>query len=144
MASSAAGHVWPALAQAWSTNPAAVMLAAAACLLGLSLSVFLFAAIPTMLVRRGVLARGARGPGPRCGCCQYLSAVKKPVTSARPTQSGTQQCTCTRPSQAFRRSARAAELLFHALHQEVPDTAAVVRLSTLDLADCIEEITGLG
>ena len=49
-AATAAAAFWPALMQAWNTNPAAVMLAAGACILGVSLSVFLLAAIPTMLV----------------------------------------------------------------------------------------------
>jgi hypothetical protein len=42
---------WPALVQAWSSNPAAVMTAAAACILGVSLSIFLLASIPTVMVR---------------------------------------------------------------------------------------------
>lgn len=41
---------WPALVQAWNTNPSAVLLAAGACILGVALSIFLLAAIPTMLV----------------------------------------------------------------------------------------------
>lgn len=50
-APAAGSSFWSGLVQAWSSNPAAVLLAGAACLLGLSLSVFLLSAIPTMLVR---------------------------------------------------------------------------------------------
>lgn len=45
-----ASAFWPALVHAWNSNPTAVMLAAGTCILGVSLSVFLLAAIPTMLV----------------------------------------------------------------------------------------------
>lgn len=53
-AAAAATAFWPALVQAWSVNPASVLLAAGACILGVSLSVFLLAAIPTMMVRDAV------------------------------------------------------------------------------------------
>ncbi|EFN54916.1 hypothetical protein CHLNCDRAFT_134624 [Chlorella variabilis] len=69
------------------------MLAAGTCILGVSLSVFLLAAIPTML--------------------------------------------------AMRRSARALELLLLTVQAEVPDTAATLRLSGMELADCIQEVGAL-
>jgi hypothetical protein len=47
----AATSLWPALVQAWNSNPAAVMLATGACILGVALSIFLVAAVPAMLVR---------------------------------------------------------------------------------------------
>lgn len=52
-ASSAAaqGGILASLVAAWHTNPASVMLAAGALLLGTSLSIFLLAAIPGILVR---------------------------------------------------------------------------------------------
>eukprot|EP00887_Chlorella_sp_A99_P002084 scaffold21.g2084.t1 len=90
----AAAGVWPVLVHAWHTTPVAVLLAGAACLLGVALSAFLLASIPTLL--------------------------------------------------AVRRAAHAAERLMAALHHEVPDTAAALRLTSMDVANCIEEVTALG
>ncbi|KAL4452497.1 hypothetical protein ABPG75_008159 [Micractinium tetrahymenae] len=69
------------------------MLAAGACILGVALSVFLLASIPTIL--------------------------------------------------ALRRSAIAAESLLLSVAAEVPDTAATLRLSGMELADCIQEMGAL-
>ena len=46
--------------------------------------------------------------------------------------------------QAIRRSAVSLELLLRSMQDELPDTAAAVRLSSLEIADAIEEVTGLG
>ena len=43
-------------------------------------------------------------------------------------------------TQAWRRAARALESLAVTLEAEVPDTAATMRLSSLELADAIEEV----
>lgn len=45
--------------------------------------------------------------------------------------------------QALRRSAHAMETLLLTLQAEVPDTAATLRLSGLELADCIQEVGAL-
>jgi hypothetical protein len=45
---------------------------------------------------------------------------------------------------AFRRSAQAAEALLHAMKEELPDTAASLRLSGLEVADAVQEVTALG
>lgn len=46
--------------------------------------------------------------------------------------------------QALRRSAHAAASLLATLEAEVPDTAATLRLSGMELADCIGEMGALG
>ena len=45
--------------------------------------------------------------------------------------------------QALRRTALAMEQLLHVVRQEVPDTASTLRLSGVELADCIEEVSML-
>jgi hypothetical protein len=45
---------------------------------------------------------------------------------------------------AFRRSAQAAEMFLHAMREELPDTAASIRLSGLEVADAVQEVTALG
>lgn len=45
--------------------------------------------------------------------------------------------------QALRRSAHAAASLLTTLEAEVPDTAATLRLSGMELADCIGEMGAL-
>jgi hypothetical protein len=45
---------------------------------------------------------------------------------------------------AFRRSAQAAEALLQAMRDELPDTAASLRLSGLEVADAVQEVTALG
>jgi hypothetical protein len=49
-----------------------------------------------------------------------------------------------RPLQAMRRSALALERLLDTAREEIPDTAATLRLSGMELADCIEEVSSLG
>ena len=52
---------------------------------------------------------------------------------------------CWRPcAQAWRRTAQSVEALALSLQREVPDTAATMRLSGLELADAIGEVTLLG
>ncbi len=46
--------------------------------------------------------------------------------------------------QSMRRTALAMELLLHTVEREVPDTAATVRLSGLEVADAIQEVSLLG
>lgn len=41
------------------------------------------------------------------------------------------------------RTARQARLTLAALELEIPETAATLRLSGLELSDCIEEMSGL-
>ena len=53
------------------------------------------------------------------------------------------QCKCC-CSQAWRRAANSVEALALSLQREVPDTAATMRLSGLELADAIGEVTLLG
>ncbi len=43
----------------------------------------------------------------------------------------------------MRRSAHALEALLVTVHAEVPDTAATLRLSGMELADCIQEVGSL-
>lgn len=43
----------------------------------------------------------------------------------------------------MRRTALAMEQLLHTVRQEVPETASMLRLSGLELADCIEEVSML-
>ncbi|KAL4552938.1 hypothetical protein Ndes2526B_g02834 [Nannochloris sp. 'desiccata'] len=45
---------------------------------------------------------------------------------------------------SFRRSAQAAEALLYAMKEELPDTAASLRLSGLEVADAVQEVTALG
>lgn len=45
--------------------------------------------------------------------------------------------------QALRRSAHAMEALLLTVRAEVPDTAATLRLSGMELADCIQEVGAL-
>ena len=47
-------------------------------------------------------------------------------------------------AQAWRRTAQSVEALALSLQREVPDTAATMRLSGLELADAIGEVTLLG
>ncbi len=47
------------------------------------------------------------------------------------------------PSQAIARSARALEETLHATRQELPSSLAAVRLTGMELSDCIQEFTGL-
>jgi hypothetical protein len=44
----------------------------------------------------------------------------------------------------MRRSVIALEALMKSMQEELPDTAAAVRLSSLEMADAIEEVSGLG
>lgn len=84
-AQAAASAFWPALVQAWNTNPAAVLLAAGACILGVSLSIFLLAAIPTMLVSRwagpGGLSQALTWRIVACTCCCCASLPYNRLTS---------------------------------------------------------------
>ena len=43
--------------------------------------------------------------------------------------------------QSIRRAALAVEATLYTLEREVPDTAAAVRLSSLELSDAIEEVS---
>ena len=43
--------------------------------------------------------------------------------------------------QSIRRAALAAEATLYTLEREVPDTAAAVRLSSLELSDAIKEVS---
>lgn len=45
---------------------------------------------------------------------------------------------------AFRRSAQAAEALLHTMREELPDTVAALRLSGLEMADAVQEVTAFG
>ena len=45
---------------------------------------------------------------------------------------------------AFRRSAQAAEALLHSMREELPDTVAALRLSGLEMADAVQEVTAFG
>ena len=45
---------------------------------------------------------------------------------------------------ALRKSAQAAEALLHSMREELPDTAAALRLSGLEMADAVSEVTALG
>ena len=56
---------------------------------------------------------------------------------------GLSLCGCCR-MQAWRRTAHSVEALAVSLQREVPDTAATMRLSGLELADAIGEVTLLG
>ena len=47
-------------------------------------------------------------------------------------------------AQAWRRTAMALECLVRVLEAEVPDTAATLRLSGMELSDAIEEVSLLG
>jgi len=47
-------------------------------------------------------------------------------------------------AQAWRRTAQSVEALALSMQREVPDTAATMRLSGLELADAIGEVTLLG
>jgi len=49
------------------------------------------------------------------------------------------QKTC--PLQSVRRAARAMEVMLHTVEREIPETAAAMRLSSMELSDAIEEVT---
>lgn len=124
---SAATALWPSLAHAWNTNPAAVLLAASACILGVSLSMLLLAAVPTLLASQPV--------------ARYNSSAACACVVAHPF--GVEHDCVAACIQALRRSAHAMETLLLTLQAEVPDTAATLRLSGLELADCIQEVGAL-
>ena len=44
----------------------------------------------------------------------------------------------------MRRSVLAAEALIHVMRAELPDTAAAVRLSSLEMSDAVQEVSALG
>ena len=43
--------------------------------------------------------------------------------------------------QSLRRAARAAEIMIYTVERELPETAAALRLSSLELSDAIEEVS---
>ena len=48
---------------------------------------------------------------------------------------------CLLLAQSLRRAARAAEIMLYTVERELPDTAAALRLSSLELSDAIEEVS---
>ena len=46
--------------------------------------------------------------------------------------------------QSIRRAALAMEATLYTVEQEIPETAAAVRLSSIELSDAIEEVSLLG
>ena len=46
--------------------------------------------------------------------------------------------------QSIRRAARAMETMLCTVERELPETAAALRLSSMELSDAIEEVTLLG
>ena len=128
---------WPVIVQAYSTDPVGVLFSVAACLAAAALSALLVAAIPALFVSFS-----------RCAALyllgHYLStAALSPSTSAA-NQLQTQLAHACIFMQALRRSAHAMEALLHVLREEIPDTAAAVRLSGLEIADAVEEVGALG
>ena len=71
------------------------------------------------------------------GVCLHLVPV--------PAGPDVRQCPALpRLLQSMRRTALAMELLLHTVEREIPDTAATVRLSGLEMADAIQEVSLLG
>lgn len=85
---------WPLLVQAYTTDPAGLLLGVGACVAGVGIFILLIAALPALF--------------------------------------------------ALKRCIQAVELLVHELKHEVPDTAAALRLSGLEIADAVEEVSALG
>lgn len=46
--------------------------------------------------------------------------------------------------QSIQRAARAMETMLYTVEREVPETAAAMRLSSMELSDAIEEVALLG
>jgi len=46
--------------------------------------------------------------------------------------------------QSVRRAAQAMEAMLYTMEREIPETAAAVRLSSMEMSDAIEEVTLLG
>lgn len=44
----------------------------------------------------------------------------------------------------MRNAARRVDVVMKILELEMPDTMAAMRLSSLEISDCVEEFTGLG
>lgn len=125
----AAAGFWPVLVQAFYADPVGVMLGVGSCLAATALSVLLVAAVPALVVRAAAMLSAAQPR--RC-----------PASPFQPSHSHLHHL--SRTSQALARSARAMEQLLHVVRQEVPDTAAAVRLTGLEIADAVEEVSGLG
>jgi len=79
-----------------------------------------------------------------CSCCVRLASPTEEVAALRDQQSESNQALCQPCAQAWRRTAQSVEALALSLQREVPDTAATMRLSGLELADAIGEVTLLG
>lgn len=45
------------------------------------------------------------------------------------------------PLQSVRRAAQAMEVMLHTVEREIPETAAAMRLSSMEMSDAIEEVT---
>ena len=80
--------------------------------------------------------RGAQAPPkhPPDLTCPSRPLNPPPCCSARPL------LLC---AQALRRTSLAMESLLYTVQAEVPDTAATLRLSGMELADCIQEVGAL-
>ena len=107
------------LLHAWHANPASVLLAAGAFVLGLSLSVFLMAAIPGMLVGRGgeePCCQPARCPSGACAARPCPAALLRPAPCpcARPRRAGHAAHGAGRGGAAARAARRGARHRLHA------------------------------
>ena len=81
------------------------------------------------------------GGGTKCFICSCLTSSLNPLVCTTHTVLTKRVPFAT--LQAMRRSARALELLLLTVQAEVPDTAATLRLSGMELADCIQEVGAL-
>lgn len=89
---------------------------------GVAFAAFLLAAIPTVVV---CMASPEHGP--------HLQLKKTPCMPSP-----------VMDVQSIRRAARAMETMLYTVEREVPETAAAMRLSSMELSDAIEEVTLLG
>ena len=72
--------------------------------------------------------------------CPHLKSSAPPPNLPFPSPN---PCSPLHRAQALRRTSRAMESLLYTVQAEVPDTAATLRLSGMELADCIQEVGAL-
>ena len=134
-----------------SASLAAALTAAGAVLVGAAALILVLSAIPLLLVSPCTLAGAGQSPAPKtllgahpsCGLCRrrqrQFRAEPQPAIACPASR-------CLTPQAQAQESARAARQARHtlaALEQEIPETAATLRLGGLELADCINEMSGL-
>ncbi len=129
-------------AQALSANPAALLLGIAALLAGTALAAFLVAAVPTLLVRALIEAIEQAQACIKLSPSPRLHGKQEPGLPEASTLHAASRVTAAGGhAQAARGALLQARALMATLEQELPETAAALRLSGLELSDCFEEVS---